>query len=166
MNSTYGTIDLGGASTQIAYFLPSQDILEGLYKFQIGNQKIWNVYTKSFLSFGVNSARTRHLTGIVDNYLYSLGSSASSNAVAANAIAAPAGASAAADKVVPMTAVASTAVDSAAHHKEKRTLSVINSCFYAGYSEKVYNSDQTVRVRVFEVCSVFLFLRVHRLVSA
>jgi hypothetical protein len=69
INSTYGTVDLGGASTQIAYFLPSQDILEGLYKFQIGNQKIWNVYTKSFLSFGVVSARQRHITELVDRFL-------------------------------------------------------------------------------------------------
>jgi Golgi nucleoside diphosphatase len=72
VNSTYGTIDLGGASTQIAYFLPSQDILEGLFKFQIGNQKIWNVYTKSFLSFGVVSARQRHIRSMVDEYLSSL----------------------------------------------------------------------------------------------
>ena len=69
VNSTYGTVDLGGASTQIAYFLPSQDILEGLYKFQIGNQKIWNVFTKSFLSFGVVSARERHMGKLIDAYL-------------------------------------------------------------------------------------------------
>ncbi len=59
--STYGTLDLGGSSTQIAFFVPSQDILEGLYKLQIGGQKQWNVYTKSFLQFGAVSARKRHL---------------------------------------------------------------------------------------------------------
>lgn len=51
-NHTYGTLDLGGASTQIAFYLPSQDILEGLFKLQIGGQKEWNVYAKSFLQFG------------------------------------------------------------------------------------------------------------------
>jgi Golgi nucleoside diphosphatase len=39
VNDTYGTVDLGGASTQIAYYIPTQDILEGLYKFQLGSQK-------------------------------------------------------------------------------------------------------------------------------
>jgi hypothetical protein len=34
--------------------------MEGLYKLQIGGQKHWNVYTKSFLQFGINSARRRH----------------------------------------------------------------------------------------------------------
>jgi Golgi nucleoside diphosphatase len=52
VNTTFGTIDLGGASTQIAFYLPSQDILDGLYKLQIGGQREWNVYTKSFLQFG------------------------------------------------------------------------------------------------------------------
>jgi hypothetical protein len=71
VNTTYGTLDLGGASTQIAFFVPSQDIEEGLYKLQIGGQKMWNVYTKSFLQFGVVSARERHVTGLVDDYLHS-----------------------------------------------------------------------------------------------
>jgi Golgi nucleoside diphosphatase len=68
-NETYGTLDLGGASTQIAYYVPSQDIMEGLYKFQLGGQKQWNVYTKSFLQFGIDSARQRHLTALVDNFI-------------------------------------------------------------------------------------------------
>ena len=67
-NHTYGTLDLGGASTQIAYYVPSQDIMEGLYKFQLGGQKQWNVYTKSFLQFGVDSARQRHLLYLIDQY--------------------------------------------------------------------------------------------------
>ena len=49
---TFGTVDLGGSSAQIAFFVPSQDISEGLFKFQLGGQKHWNVYTKSFLQFG------------------------------------------------------------------------------------------------------------------
>jgi len=68
VNHTYGTLDLGGASTQIAYYVPSQDIMEGLYKFQLGGQKQWNVYTKSFLQFGVDSARRRHLSYLINEY--------------------------------------------------------------------------------------------------
>ncbi len=60
MSQSFGTLDLGGSSTQIAFYLPSEDIMEGLYKLQIGGQKHWNVYTKSFLKFGITSARRRH----------------------------------------------------------------------------------------------------------
>lgn len=69
VNSSYGTLDLGGASTQIAYYVPSQDILEGLYKLQLGGQKSWNVYTKSFLQFGIVSARLRFVNYLVDKYI-------------------------------------------------------------------------------------------------
>eukprot|EP01031_Cornospumella_fuschlensis_P027429 gene27429-33131_t len=71
VNMTYGTIDLGGASAQIAFYLPSQDILEGLFKLQIGGQKEWNVYTKSFLQYGINSARQRFTQRVADNYFNS-----------------------------------------------------------------------------------------------
>ena len=57
---TYGVLDLGGASTQISFFVQSQDILEGLFKMQLGSQRHWNVYTRSFLQFGHVSARKRH----------------------------------------------------------------------------------------------------------
>ena len=43
--------------------------MEGLYKFQLGGQKQWNVYTKSFLQFGIDTARQRHLTTLVDNFI-------------------------------------------------------------------------------------------------
>ena len=41
-NNTWGTIDLGGASLQIAFYVPSQDISENLFKLQIlnGNEVI------------------------------------------------------------------------------------------------------------------------------
>lgn len=68
--NTFGTLDLGGASTQIAFFVPEQDISEGLFKLQIGSQKHWNVYTKSFLQFGVVSARKRHLAAVADSFFY------------------------------------------------------------------------------------------------
>lgn len=42
------------------------DISENLFKLQIGGQKHWNVYTKSFLSFGHVSARQRHLLAVAD----------------------------------------------------------------------------------------------------
>jgi hypothetical protein len=75
VNTTYGTLDLGGASTQIAFYVPSQDILEGLTKLQLGGQKQWNVYTKSFLQFGINSARARHIDNLVDAFFGSLSTS-------------------------------------------------------------------------------------------
>lgn len=68
INNTYGTLDLGGSSTQIAFFAPDQDIMEGLFKLQIGAQKHWNVYAKSFLQFGINSARRRFFDNIIDEY--------------------------------------------------------------------------------------------------
>lgn len=58
-NSSVGALDLGGASTQISFFVPDQDILANMFKLQIGAQKHWNVYTHSFLYFGINSARER-----------------------------------------------------------------------------------------------------------
>jgi Golgi nucleoside diphosphatase len=65
INTTYGIVDLGGASAQISFFVPSQDISEGLFKLQIGSQRHWNVYSKSFLSYGHNSARERHLKSVI-----------------------------------------------------------------------------------------------------
>ncbi|CAE7427857.1 ENTPD1 [Symbiodinium microadriaticum] len=66
LNGTFGTVDLGGASTQIAFFVPSQDISEGLFKLQIGSQRHWNIYAKSFLKYGHNSARERHFAAIAE----------------------------------------------------------------------------------------------------
>ena len=43
-----------------------KDILANLFKLQIGGQKHWNVYTHSFLQFGLNSARRRMHTKVVD----------------------------------------------------------------------------------------------------
>jgi Golgi nucleoside diphosphatase len=68
-NGTFGTVDLGGASTQIAFFVESQDISEGLFKLQLGSSRHWNVYTKSFLQFGHQSARDRHVHSLADERL-------------------------------------------------------------------------------------------------
>lgn len=46
--------------------LPPKDILANLFKLQIGAQKHWNVYTHSFLQFGLNSARARMHTKVTD----------------------------------------------------------------------------------------------------
>jgi len=70
INSTYGTVDMGGSSCQIAFYVPSQDISEGLFKLHIGNQKHWNLYAKSYLSYGHVSARRRHLQHVADNTYY------------------------------------------------------------------------------------------------
>lgn len=59
--STYGTLDLGAASSQLAFFAPDQDISEGMFKLQLGLSEHWNLYAKSFLQFGYDAARQRHL---------------------------------------------------------------------------------------------------------
>jgi hypothetical protein len=56
---TYGSLDLGGASTQIAFYDPNEDIMSNLFKLQIGAAKHWNVYTHSYLMFGANAAYDR-----------------------------------------------------------------------------------------------------------
>lgn len=63
---TVGSLDMGGASTQISFFRADQDIMSNLFKLQIGGQKHWNVYTHSFLYFGLNSARLRMHQAIID----------------------------------------------------------------------------------------------------
>jgi len=40
---TYGALDLGGASTQIAFYEQNEDIMANLFKLQIGQGKHWNV---------------------------------------------------------------------------------------------------------------------------
>ena len=37
--------------------------------FQLDGQKQWNVYTKSFLQFGIDTARQRYLITLVDNFI-------------------------------------------------------------------------------------------------
>lgn len=56
---TYGTVELGGASSQIAFYQSNEDIMSNLFKLQIGQGKHWNVYAHSFLYFGINEAWNR-----------------------------------------------------------------------------------------------------------
>eukprot|EP01038_Epipyxis_sp_PR26KG_P015106 gene15106-20325_t len=112
LNSTYGTLDLGGSSTQIAFYVPSQDISEGLFKLQIGSQKYWNVYTKSFLQFGVVSARKRHLLELADHYFVNHNYSTTYNNNPNN------------------------------NNDNKNSIpSIVNYCFHSGYSEHGATSD-------------------------
>lgn len=63
---TYGALDLGGASTQIGFYEPNEDIMANLFKLQIGQGKHWNVYTHSFLGFGINEATSRFEARLAD----------------------------------------------------------------------------------------------------
>jgi Golgi nucleoside diphosphatase len=115
LNQTFGTVDLGGASTQIAFFVESQDISEGLFKLQLGSSRHWNVYTKSFLQFGHQSARVRHVTSLAlqsisdANHSHCKDSSKCANSNAgANGMALAA-----------------------------KNLTAVDDCFFSGYSEVV-----------------------------
>ena len=56
---TYGALDLGGASTQISFYEQNEDIMANIFKLQIGQGKHWNVYTHSYLFYGINEATNR-----------------------------------------------------------------------------------------------------------
>lgn len=56
---TYGALDMGGASVQISFFDPQQDIMSNLFKLQIGSSRHWNLYAHSYLKFGTFSALDR-----------------------------------------------------------------------------------------------------------
>lgn len=56
---THGALDMGGASTQISFYEPNEDIMANLFKLQIGQAKHWNIYAHSFLFYGVNEAINR-----------------------------------------------------------------------------------------------------------
>jgi Golgi nucleoside diphosphatase len=56
---SYGALDMGGASTQISFYEPDEDIMANLFKLQIGQGKHWNLYAHSFLYYGINEARNR-----------------------------------------------------------------------------------------------------------
>jgi apyrase len=53
--ATLGAIDMGGASTQIAFETRDTSKLEGEVQFRYGN-KIYHVFSKSFLGLGINKA--------------------------------------------------------------------------------------------------------------
>mmetsp|Transcript_9869 Transcript_9869/g.14837 ORF Transcript_9869/g.14837 Transcript_9869/m.14837 type:complete len:632 (-) Transcript_9869:78-1973(-) len=51
---THGTVEMGGASSQIAFYQSDEDIVSNLFKLQIGQGKHWNLYAHSYLYFGIN----------------------------------------------------------------------------------------------------------------
>lgn len=58
--STYGSFNLGASSSQVTFIPSDRDISEGLFRLQLG-QRHWDLYTKSFLLYGYDAARERHL---------------------------------------------------------------------------------------------------------
>lgn len=62
-------IEMGGASTQIAFFEPNGDVMANLFKMQLGGARHWNVYVHSFLYFGVNGAWSRLNARLYNNGL-------------------------------------------------------------------------------------------------
>ena len=63
---TYGALDLGGASTQISFHQPNNDVMSHLFKLQIGQGKHWNLYAHSFLDYGINQATERFEARLID----------------------------------------------------------------------------------------------------
>jgi hypothetical protein len=55
---SFGTLEMGGASAQIAFYKPVS-ILANLFKLQVGGAKHWNIYAHSYLQFGRVSGRAR-----------------------------------------------------------------------------------------------------------
>lgn len=56
---TYGMVEMGGASTQIAFFENSRDLMANLFKLQLGASRHWNIYVHSYLYVGINGAFSR-----------------------------------------------------------------------------------------------------------
>lgn len=58
-SQTYGILELGGASTQVCFQEPDNDIMQGHFKLQLGQGPVWNLYAHSFLQYGINQASQR-----------------------------------------------------------------------------------------------------------
>ncbi|KAJ1634585.1 nucleoside phosphatase family-domain-containing protein [Pavlovales sp. CCMP2436] len=54
-----GIIEMGGASSQLSFINPGHDVIENLFKVQVGGLKHWNIYAHSFLHYGAYSAMQR-----------------------------------------------------------------------------------------------------------
>eukprot|EP00536_Pseudo-nitzschia_multiseries_P002756 jgi/Psemu1/317971/estExt_fgenesh1_pm.C_380011 len=77
---TYGMVDMGGASTQVAFVENNGDIMANLFKLQLGGGMHWDVYVHSYLYSGINGAWSRlnarlHWEGIYTNPCLPTGSS-------------------------------------------------------------------------------------------
>ncbi len=67
-NATWGSLDLGGASAQLTFFQPAQDIMANMFKLQLGRTAHWNLYTHSFLRFGRDIAFTRWACAVLGRW--------------------------------------------------------------------------------------------------
>mmetsp|Transcript_30107 Transcript_30107/g.39646 ORF Transcript_30107/g.39646 Transcript_30107/m.39646 type:complete len:555 (-) Transcript_30107:173-1837(-) len=67
-DKTYGSLDLGGDSASIAFYIEEQDILNNLFKLQFADSKHWNVYVHSHIWYGVNTAHERLRWNLVASY--------------------------------------------------------------------------------------------------
>lgn len=54
-----GIVEMGGASSQVSFINPGHDIIENLFKVQVGGLKHWNIYARSFLHYGAYSSMQR-----------------------------------------------------------------------------------------------------------
>lgn len=139
---TYGTLDLGGSSTQIAFFMPSQDIPDGLYKLQLGGQKQWNLYAKSFLKFGIVSARVRLMKMLADqavlNYVKDYHKHKKSNKQTSSNI----------DEMYTLENITEELIHELELNTNTKQLTIENPCFHSGYTENYYDSTNLVKVLV------------------
>jgi apyrase len=64
--STYGVIDLGGASLQIA-FVPDEShyVLQNCYPLTLTDQSEYRLYSKSYLHYGIVEGNRRHTSKII-----------------------------------------------------------------------------------------------------
>ncbi|KAI8917196.1 nucleoside phosphatase family-domain-containing protein [Powellomyces hirtus] len=72
---TFGFLDMGGASTQIAFeptadmaLRHSDDLTKLKLRFLGGKELTYRVFVTTFLGFGVNEARRRHLEALMTEY--------------------------------------------------------------------------------------------------
>ncbi|KAI9225456.1 MAG: nucleoside phosphatase GDA1/CD39 [Piptocephalis tieghemiana] len=71
--STYGFLDMGGASTQVA-FAPDPHVAQAhahdmtpVRLYTLGGDPVdWDVFVTTFLGFGTNEARRRHVEGLLE----------------------------------------------------------------------------------------------------
>ena len=141
VNASFGTLDLGGSSTQIAFFLPNEDYMEGLYRLQIGGQRYWNVYTKSFLQFGINSSRKRMFRLLANNAMSALAYAHSTASMDSETLLnASKGVDIGPNHVDAALGGARMPLAALAQLLDKqRTLVLRNPCFHQGWEENVTN---------------------------
>ena len=61
-------LEMGGASTQIAFFENSRDLMANLFKLQVGASRHMNVYAHSYLYVGINGAWSRLNSKLYQGY--------------------------------------------------------------------------------------------------